>query len=60
MSATSATVAIPDYLVGTWKADQVHSEIAFTVRHLMISKSAGRRSSSPIPAAEGQGFGIVA
>jgi polyisoprenoid-binding protein YceI len=37
-----ATVAIPGYLVGTWKADPVHSEIAFSVRHLMISKARGR------------------
>ncbi|HZE31965.1 MAG TPA: YceI family protein [Actinoallomurus sp.] len=37
-----ATVAIPDYLVGTWKADPVHSEIAFSVRHLMVSKVRGR------------------
>jgi polyisoprenoid-binding protein YceI len=37
-----ATVAIPGYLAGTWKADPVHSEIAFSVRHLMISKVRGR------------------
>jgi polyisoprenoid-binding protein YceI len=36
------TVAIPGYLVGTWKADPVHSEIAFSVRHLMVSKARGR------------------
>ncbi|ROO87739.1 polyisoprenoid-binding protein YceI [Actinocorallia herbida] len=42
MSTIPATVAIPDYLVGTWKADPVHSEIAFSVRHLMISKTRGR------------------
>jgi polyisoprenoid-binding protein YceI len=33
---------IPDYLVGTWKADPVHSEIAFSARHLMISRIRGR------------------
>ena len=41
-TVTPATVAIPDYLVGTWKADPVHSEIAFSVRHLMVSKARGR------------------
>ncbi|MGH3585585.1 MAG: YceI family protein [Pseudonocardia sp.] len=37
-----ASVAVPGYLAGTWKADPAHSEIAFTVRHLMISKVRGR------------------
>lgn len=40
-----ATVAIPGYLAGTWKADPVHSEIAFSVRHLMVSKARGRFTS---------------
>ncbi|MFI1510269.1 YceI family protein [Streptomyces sp. NPDC020597] len=42
MQPIPATVTIPDYLVGTWKADPAHSEIAFCVRHLMISKARGR------------------
>ncbi|MFJ8113368.1 YceI family protein [Streptomyces sp. NPDC096132] len=42
METIPATVTIPDYLVGIWKADPVHSEIAFSVRHLMISKARGR------------------
>ena len=42
MNPAPATVAIPGYLAGTWKADPVHSEIAFSVRHLMISKVRGR------------------
>jgi polyisoprenoid-binding protein YceI len=42
MNSAPATVAIPGYLVGTWKADPVHSEIAFSVRHLMVSKVRGR------------------
>ena len=45
MQPTPATVAIPDYLAGTWKADPVHSEIAFSVRHLMVSKTRGRFTS---------------
>ena len=27
---------------GTWKIDPVHSEVSFTVRHLMVSKVRGR------------------
>jgi polyisoprenoid-binding protein YceI len=45
MNVAPATVAIPGYLVGTWKADPVHSEIAFSVRHLMVSKARGRFTS---------------
>jgi polyisoprenoid-binding protein YceI len=44
-SSAPATVAIPSYLVGTWKADPVHSEIAFSVRHLMVAKVRGRFTS---------------
>lgn len=54
MSATSATVAIPDYLVGTWKADPAHSEVAFTVRHLMISKTRGRFTAFDVEIVTGE------
>src|SRR5262249_29254018 len=30
------------YLTGTWDIDPSHSEVAFTVRHLMVSKVRGR------------------
>ncbi|MFG6191680.1 YceI family protein [Nonomuraea sp. JJY05] len=42
MTPVLATAEIPGYLAGTWKADPVHSEVTFTVRHLMISKTRGR------------------
>ena len=45
MNSAPATVAIPGHLVGTWKADPVHSEIAFYVRHLMVSKARRRFTS---------------
>ena len=48
MNSAPATVAIPGYLVGTWKADPVHSEIAFSVRHLMVSKARGRFTSHDV------------
>ena len=45
MSSAPATIAIPSYLVGTWKPDPVHSEIAFSARHLMVAKVRGRFTS---------------
>ena len=39
---SSTTVQIPGYVVGTWAIDPVHSEVSFTVRHMMVSKVRGR------------------
>jgi polyisoprenoid-binding protein YceI len=36
------TQAVPGYLTGTWDLDHAHSEVAFSVRHLMVSKVRGR------------------
>jgi polyisoprenoid-binding protein YceI len=38
---TSTAVEIPGYLAGTWTIDPVHSDVAFTVRHMMVSKVRG-------------------
>src|SRR5512132_3553718 len=38
---TSTAVEIPGYVAGTWKVDPVHSDVAFTVRHMMVSKVRG-------------------
>ncbi len=38
---TSATT-IPGYLAGTWVIDPTHSEVGFSIRHLMVSKVRGR------------------
>jgi polyisoprenoid-binding protein YceI len=38
----AATTAIPGYKAGTWTIDPVHSEVGFTVRHMMVSKVRGR------------------
>jgi polyisoprenoid-binding protein YceI len=35
-------VEIPGYVAGTWTIDPVHSEVSFTVRHMMVSKVRGR------------------
>lgn len=45
MNTAPAAVAIRGYLAGVWKADPVHSEIGFSVRHLMVSKVRGRFTS---------------
>jgi polyisoprenoid-binding protein YceI len=45
MPYAPTTDAIPGYLLGTWKADPVHSEIAFSARHLMVTKVRGRFTS---------------
>jgi polyisoprenoid-binding protein YceI len=36
------TATIPGYLAGTWTIDPVHSEVGFSVRHMMVSKVRGR------------------
>lgn len=38
---TSGNDLHPDYAPGTWRLDASHSELSFTVRHLMISKVRG-------------------
>jgi polyisoprenoid-binding protein YceI len=41
MTAPTST-QIPGYVVGTWDIDPVHSDVSFTVRHMMVSKVRGR------------------
>ncbi|HEY2042125.1 MAG TPA: YceI family protein [Jatrophihabitans sp.] len=41
----TAAVSIPGYVVGRWDFDPVHSEIGFTVRHMMVSKVRGKFTS---------------
>ncbi|HEY0936683.1 MAG TPA: YceI family protein [Trebonia sp.] len=36
------SVEIPGFVAGTWVIDPVHSEVSFTVRHMMVSKVRGR------------------
>jgi len=42
MTATDTRTAIPGYTAGTWAIDPVHSEVGFTVRHMMVSKVRGK------------------
>ena len=41
MTATEA-VQIPGYVAATWDIDPVHSDVSFTVRHMMVSKVRGQ------------------
>lgn len=42
MTTTSAITQIPGYVAGTWTIDPVHSEVGFSVRHMMVSKVRGK------------------
>src|ERR1700728_2978138 len=37
-----STSSIPGYVAGKWSIDPVHTEVGFTVRHMMVSKVRGR------------------
>ncbi len=39
---TTTNSTIPGYQPGTWVIDPTHSEVSFSVRHLMVSKVRGR------------------
>ncbi len=41
MTATTTALDIPGYKTGTWVLDPSHSEVTFSVRHMMISKVRG-------------------
>jgi len=40
-ATSAATIEIPGYKAGTWVLDPSHSEVTFSVRHMMISKVRG-------------------
>jgi polyisoprenoid-binding protein YceI len=42
MTTTSTETQIPGYEAATWTIDPVHSEVGFSVRHMMVSKVRGR------------------
>ncbi|WP_136706967.1 YceI family protein [Agromyces sp. H66] len=42
MTNTATTTEIPGYRVGTWTIDPAHTEIGFSIRHIMISKVKGK------------------
>jgi polyisoprenoid-binding protein YceI len=42
MTSTELSPALAAFTTGTWAIDPVHSEVGFTVRHMMVSKVRGR------------------
>ena len=42
MTETTTVTNIPGYVAGTWTIDPVHSEVGFSVRHMMVSKVRGK------------------
>lgn len=54
MTAATTETGIPGYTAATWTIDPVHSEVGFSVRHMMVSKVRGRftRFSGEIVTAE--------
>jgi polyisoprenoid-binding protein YceI len=45
MTETTTGTGIPGYEAATWTIDPVHSEVGFSVRHMMVSKVRGRFTS---------------
>jgi polyisoprenoid-binding protein YceI len=44
MATANPTTETPGYVAGTWAIDPIHSDVSFTVRHMMVSKVRGRFS----------------
>jgi polyisoprenoid-binding protein YceI len=42
LTAPTTQTVIPGYEAATWTIDPVHSEVGFSVRHMMVSKVRGR------------------
>lgn len=42
MTQTVSATTIPGYRTGTWQIDATHSDVAFSVRHMMVSKVRGQ------------------
>jgi polyisoprenoid-binding protein YceI len=42
LTAVTTETSIPGYEAATWSIDPVHSEVGFSVRHMMVSKVRGR------------------
>jgi polyisoprenoid-binding protein YceI len=39
---TGTLTGIPGYVAGTWSIDPVHTEVGFTVRHMVVAKVRGK------------------
>lgn len=54
MKSPLSAAAIPGYLAGTWKADPARSEVAFSVRQLMVTNTRGRFTSYDVTILTGE------
>jgi polyisoprenoid-binding protein YceI len=45
MTVQTDAASIPGYVAGKWTIDPVHSEVGFSVRHMMVSKVRGKFTS---------------
>lgn len=44
---STSTTNLPGYVASTWTIDPVHSDVAYSVKHLGIAKSAATSPPSP-------------
>src|SRR5258708_33979666 len=44
-TSTSTKTELSGYVAGTWTIDPVHTDVSFSVRHMMVSKVRGRFST---------------
>jgi polyisoprenoid-binding protein YceI len=42
LTSVTTETAVPGYEAATWTIDPIHSEVGFSVRHMMVSKVRGR------------------
>jgi polyisoprenoid-binding protein YceI len=42
LTSAATETTVPGYEAGTWNIDPIHSEVGFSVRHMMVSKVRGR------------------
>jgi polyisoprenoid-binding protein YceI len=42
LTSPATETTVPGYESGTWNIDPIHSEVGFSVRHMMVSKVRGR------------------
>lgn len=62
-TALKPPTTIPGYQAGTWTIDSVHSDVSFTVRHMMVSKVRGAFrtfSGTIVTGAEATGSSVTA
>src|SRR5260370_6377637 len=44
-TSTSTKTELPGYVAGPWRIDPTHTDVSFSVRHMMVSKVRGRFST---------------